>query len=448
MDINYIFRSYDIRGIYGKDLTGDVAEKIGLAIAGYLKSDIAIARDMRDSSNTLMERVIAGITKGGRNVCSLGLLPFGPGMFYAWKRGLSFVHITASHLPAEWGGIKIFHRSGTSLIDKEIIKLRDMVLGGIKGSGNGTIQNIDSKEILNEYLNYLVSKLKPAKKMRVVIDCGNGMAGLIARELFQKAGFEVSMLFEELDGSFPNRSSEPTDESLAVLKKGVNGSIGIAYDGDADRAVFVDGRGRALKAEHLAAVMLMDLSQYAKGPVVANVECTRMIEDIAEKYSLDLQRIRVGHPYLVSESKRLNAILGVEDSGHFILPFLLPFGDAMAVSLYAACVLSKLNKSLADIIDSLPQYSSAKLKFACSDRNKFTAVENMKATLTKQYKNLTTIDGVRVDMPSGWMLVRASNTEPIIRMTVEAVGEKEMLAMKEKFAAMLEENIKNLDKRT
>ncbi len=443
MDISHIFRSYDIRGIYGSDLTDETAEKIGVAIAEYLKGDIAIARDMRNSSKAVMDNVVRGIRSAGRNVLSLGLLPFGPGMFYAWKRGLAFIHITASHLPPEWGGIKIFHSSGTSLIDKEIYKIRDMVLAGAAGNGNGRLEDVDNKTVLSEYKNYLVPKIKPARRMRIVIDCGNGMAGLIARDLFQTAGFDVSVLFEDLDGDFPNRSSEPTDESLTELKKSVNNCIGIAYDGDADRAVFVDEHGRFLKAEQLAAAMMPELAKQ-KGLVIANVECTRVIEEVAKRFSLRVERIRVGHPYLVAEAKRHNAVLGLEDAGHFIIPALLPFGDAVAVSLYAAYALSKSDLSLSAIVDSLPQFPSAKLKFACSDRNKFAVIKNMKNALTKEYKNINTIDGVRVDTLQGWALARASNTEPAIRLTVEAVNGKELTAMKEKLAGMLESEIKKL----
>lgn len=438
-----IFRSYDIRGIYGSDLTDEIAEKIGTAIANYLGGDIAIARDMRNSSEAVMKRVAAGIIKGGRNVFDLGLLPFGAGMFYAWKRKLAFIHITASHLPKEWGGIKIFHSSGTSLIDKEIAKLREMVLSGkLSASGGGKILPVDNKIALGEYRGFLASKLKPAKRMCVVIDCGNGMSGLIARELFESAGFDVKIMFEKLDGAFPNRSSEPTEESLTALKNSVSNCIGIAYDGDADRAVFVDERGRVLKAEQLAAVMIEDLSKSIKGPVVANVECTRTIDEVAKKFSLDIERIRVGHPYLVGESLRMKAIIGVEDSGHFILPFLLPFGDAVAASLYAACVLSRTGRQLADIVDALPSYASRKRKFECSDKSKFAVVENLTVAMKKEYKNISTIDGVRVDMPKGWALIRPSNTEPIIRMTLEAVDEKELAAMEKKFAAMLSAEIK------
>lgn len=440
----HIFRSYDIRGIYGNDLTVEAAEKIGTAVADYLKCDVAVARDMRNSSTAIMEGVIKGIMKAGRNVHSLGLLPFGPGMFFAWKRGLAFVHITASHLPAEWAGIKIFHSNGTSLIDKEIIKIRNVVLGNkLNANGDGKLVHVDNKSALDDYRDYLVSKIRPLKKMRIVIDCGNGMAGLIVRDLFQAAGFDVTVLFEELDGSFPNRISEPTDESLATLKKSVEGCIGIAYDGDGDRAVFVDERGRVLKAEQLAAVMLSDLSKSMKGPVIANVECSRIIEAVAEKYSLQLQRIRVGHPYLASESKRLNAILGVEDSGHFILPFLLPFGDAIAVSIYAACMLSRMGK-LADIVDALPYFPSSKKKFKCSDRNKFSVVENVKKMLINEYKNISTIDGIRVDVPEGWVLIRASNTEPIIRMTVEAAGKKQLAGLENKFTSVLLAELKKV----
>ncbi len=439
----HIFRSYDIRGIYGKDLTDEAAEKIGTAIANYLNCDIAIARDMRNSSEAVMKKVADGILNAGCNVYSLDLLPFGPGMFYAWQNKMAFIHITASHLSKEWGGIKMFHSSGTSLTDKEIIKVRDGVINfRQKNAEKGTLKRIDGSGILSDYKNYLVSRLRPEKKMPVVIDCGNGMAGMVARELFTAAGFDVAIMFEELDGNFPNRSSEPTVDSLKELSKRVDGRIGIAYDGDGDRAVFVDENGRVVKSEQLGSLMAAELAKTEKGPIIATMECTRGIDVVAKKLSRLVKRIRVGHPYLVSESMHTKAIIGMEDSGHFIIPSLLPFGDAIAVSLYAACMLSRSNRKLADMVNELPDFPSLRRKFRSSDASKFMVVENLKNALAKTYKDVNTTDGVRVDTPDGWALIRPSNTEPIIRMTIEAQDEKALAKLEKEFSALLEAELK------
>jgi phosphomannomutase len=443
--MQHIFRSYDIRGIYGRDLTDEIAERIGFALPKFVGGDIAIARDMRISSSAVMEKITQGIRRSGRSVYSLGLLPFGPGMFFAWKRGLPFVHVTASHLGKEWAGIKVFSSDGNSLIDTQIYQLRDAVLASastkVDKTEAGKLDFIDNTSIISEYIDYLTKRLRAEKRLSVVIDCGNGMSGLLARKLFESAGFSASAMFEDLSSDFPNRSSEPTDESLFALKNAVNDGIGIAYDGDADRTVFVDEKKRVLKAEHLSALILEDITKSVKGPVIANVECTRTLEDAAKKFSLPVKRIRVGHPYLVSESKIAGAVLGVEDTGHFIIPSLLPFGDAIAVSLFAACALSKSSKRLCDIADSLPPLPSKKLKFECPDETKFSVVEGLKAKWMKIYRNISTTDGVRVDMPNGWALARASNTEPIVRLSMEALTERDLTEIEKTFVVSIEKEI-------
>ncbi len=442
----HIFRSYDIRGIYGKDLTDEIAEKIGAAVADYMGTDIAVARDMRNSSEAVMNKVIEGVISSGKNVHDLGLLPFGPGMFYAWQHGMAFIHVTASHLTKEWGGIKMFHSSGTSLTDKEIMRVKENVINFHKKEGKkGEIKRIGASAMLKNYTDYLVARLKPEKKMSVVIDCGNGMAGMVARDLFASAGFEVNVLFEEIDGNFPNRASEPTVESLAELCKNVKGRTGIAYDGDCDRAVFVDENGRVAKSEQIGALMAAELAKSHNGPIIATMECTRGIDVVAKKLSRSVERIRVGHPYLVGESKRLNAIIGMEDSGHFIIPSLLPFGDAIAVSLFAACMLSRSGRKLADMVKELPDFPSLRRKFRSSDDSKFKVVENIKNTLAKTYKDVNTTDGVRVDLPSGWTLIRASNTEPIIRMTIEAESSEALAKLEKEFGALLEAELRKLE---
>ena len=435
--LSHIFRSYDIRGVYGKDIDEAIAEKIGISLALKINGDIAVARDMRLSSERIMDALIKGIRKGGRDVYFLGLVPLGPAMYFSWKNGKYLAYVTASHLPKEWAGVKFFHPDGCGFIDKENYGIRDtfMGLGAIThAEQNGKLMCIDDEEIQAEYKQYLLGKIQ-AKKKRIVLDCGNGMAGMIVKDLFESAGFDVTILFEELDGSFPNRDSEPNDESLTGLKKAVIGKdFGIAFDGDGDRMVFVDDTGKVATPEQIAYILLGHLLKKGKRPVVANVECSRIIDTIVKKFSASVYRVQVGHPYIVKEAARRKACLGIETSGHYVLPDLFPFDDAIGISLYAAALLSNNERKLSELIRSIPAYPFRRINFECADDKKFAVIKNLEKAFSKTYKNISTLDGVRVDFKEGWVLARVSNTSPLIRLTMEAENEKEFKRIEKEFS--------------
>lgn len=447
--MSHIFRSYDIRGIYGKDIDEKIAERIGIALALKIKGDIAVGRDMRLSSKKIMDALVKGIRKGGRNVYSLGLLPLGAALYFAWQNGKYLAYVTASHLPKEWAGVKFFHPDGCGFIDKENYSLRDAFVKASskpihsangKKDKNGQLICIDNENVLADYKNYLLSKIKCRKK-KIVLDCGNGMAGMVVKELFESAGFDVTILFEELDGSFPNRDSEPNDESLAKLKKAVAGKdFGIAFDGDGDRMVFVDDTGTTATPEQIAYILLGHLLEKGKRPIVANIECSRIIDTIAEKFSSDVYRIQVGHPYIVKEAVKRRAVLGVETSGHYVLPELFPFDDAIGISLYAAAVISNTGRKLSELIRSVPKYPFKRMNFDCADEKKFSVIKNLEREFSKKYK-INTTDGVRVDFKEGWVLARASNTSPIIRLTIEAENEKEFKRIEKEFSDIVRKSI-------
>lgn len=446
-----IFRSYDIRGIYGGDLNEQIMKKIAQAFSKYIKNkNIAVARDMRVHSASLKRSFISGVS-GSVHDC--GLLPMGAAMFYAWKSKRELAYITASHLPKQWNGVKFFHSSGMGFLEKENFAIRNIFLKGSAKSPSGKIQAIDSKKIIEDYKKYLVPKIRPrcmtpkapiSRKLKVAIDCGNGASGLIARSLFEKAGFSVSVVFEELDGTFPNRSPEPNDDNLAELKNEIKKSgagMGIAYDGDADRMVLVDDKCNIVAPEQAAYLILSELLKKQKGGIVANVECTRIIDNVAGKFKRKITRIPVGHTFLAEAVHSTKAAFGIEPSGHYMLPSVVPYDDALAVSLYAACALSMKNKKLSEIVKDIPKSYFTRINFDCSDDKKFAIIESLKKKLSKEYK-INTMDGIRLDFDYGFVLIRASNTSLIIRLTVEAGTKKQLDELKIKFIEILKEEIK------
>ena len=444
-EISHIFRSYDIRGIYKKDLDEAVMDKIGNVLA-QLGDNIAVAMDMRLSSEGLRKSLIAGIVEAGRDVHDLGLIPMGAAMFYSWKNKLTLAYITASHLPGEWNGVKFFHSNGVGFVEEENFKIRDMVIADktTKEKKKGKVSKVSNKGIIEDYRQYLISKIKIKKKLSVVIDCGNGMASMIAKNLFNKAGFSATSIFDKLDGNFPNRNPEPSEDPLTELGNQIEkdgADLGVAYDGDADRMVIVDDKKRKLSPEQVSYLVLKELLKTESGQIIANVECSRVLDDIAKNFGKDVIRVRVGHPYIVSEVHKQKAAFGVESAGHYVVPNIVPFDDALAVSFYAVCVLSKMDKKISEIADEVMKYPFERINFECSDDKKFKVIEDLKNQFSKEYE-INSIDGERIDLPEGWILIRASNTEPVIRLTIEATSQEEFEKLKDKFSKILEEEIK------
>jgi phosphomannomutase len=440
----HIFRSYDVRGIYGSDLTEEIMEHIGNVFGQYCKGDIVLGRDARTHSKKLRDAFVMGFVKTGKNITDVGEVPLGVGMFYAWQKSKDFVFITASHLPKEWNGVKFFHADGMGYPENENYAIRDKFTEGkFISTHMGEISFADTATVAEQYKKYLTERITPERKIKVVLDCGNGMSGVIAKRLFSETGFITTTIFEEIDCTFPNRNPEPQEDSLEALKKKIKeerADVGIAFDGDGDRILLVDDDGRKLTPEQLAYLVLKEAYKES-GPIVANVECTRMIDDIAKNHNKKVFRFPVGHTFLVNEAKKQKACFGIEVSGHYVLPFVFPFDDSMAVALYAAYVLSKNTKPLSKIVDEIKTYPFAREKFDVGDKIKWKVIESVKKKVMKEYDNVNTMDGVRVDMNNGWVLMRASNTGPIIRLTIEGNTQNDLEEIKSKFSELLKEEI-------
>lgn len=431
-----IFRSYDVRGIYGKDIDESIMKRIGAAFCFVSTNTIAVASDMRLSSPALKRAFISGCNK---RVIDCGCLPLGVGMLYALDK-YDYAYITGSHLPKEWNGVKFFHKNGIGFREEENKNI-EKIFSKVRLKGKPQVTKENVQKLLDNYKKYVTGKIKPEKKLHVVLDCGNGMASIIAKKIFDEAGFKTESIFDTLDGTFPNRDSDPNDDRLEKLRKKVlSADIGIAYDGDGDRMVLVDETGRKLTPEQASYLILLEAVKY-KGPVVANVECTRIIDDIAGKFGKQVVRVPVGHTFLMEGIEQHKACFGAESAAHYALPYMAPFDDSLIVSIYAATVLSKQDRKLSEIANEVKEYPFERINFECSDSRKFIAVENLKKRFKKDYRNVTTIDGVRVDFPDGWALIRASNTSPFIRLTVEAEDKKTLEGLKKKFSSMVSEEI-------
>jgi phosphomannomutase len=434
-----IFRAYDIRGIYGKDLTEQIMMRIGMAVGTSNPGNFTVGRDFRDHGASLEQSFISGLTKTGSNASLIGTCPAGLCVFANWrlKNDVSG-YITASHLPAEWNGIKFFHQDGVGFFEDENLRVGEIQASGNFRKGEGTVQKIEGMD--EEYANFTSERVHP-DRIKVVVDFGNGAAFQIVPKILKRLGVEARFLFDWPDPKFSNRDPEPKPESLTVLRRKVveeKADLGIAFDSDGDRAVFVDETGRVLMAEQSGVLFIRDIMKTHQGPVVANIECSSLVDDEVKKYGQTVFRIPVGHTFLVQQTKRQNAVFGVEKSGHICVPKFFWFDDAIINSMYMIEIVSKLDRKVSEVVNEMPKEFFERIEIDSTDETKFDIVNRAKEKAAQTYQNLTVIDGVRIDFPDSWALIRASNTSPKLRLSIEAKSEKRLKELKTEMVNLIE----------
>lgn len=440
--LNDIFRAYDIRGT-NDELSDEIMEEIGKAFGTYVfqhgHEQVVVGHDMRETSRAYYKGFIEGLEHSPvTTIAAVGQEPFGVVQFHGWDEQMEIAYITASHLPPEWNGVKFYHQTGVGYAEEENMAIRDLILEDDLEDGTVIAHTpTDAREAYIEYLSDAISDID----LDVVLDCGNGMAGETAPELFERHGASVTPLFAEPDGSFPNRTSDVSEESLSVLAETVGEhDLGIAFDGDADRCAFMLPDGRLLEADELAALVLDEILPETEGPVIANVECSSLLDWVTDKHDTELQRVRVGHTYLLEAAVGNDAVFGVEKSGHFTVPQILPLDDGVATALYMASVIAEMDEPITERFEALPETYRDRIAFECPDEEKFDVVERIGQRVLGMGE-ITTIDGVRVDRAEGWVLVRASNTSPKVRLTVESETEDGFEELKQSFSQMIEQEI-------
>lgn len=429
--VENIFRLYDVRGVYGREITPDVMSRIGLAVSHYFQSSYAVGMDLRASSPLLRLALLSGLLSGGSDAIDVGAVPIGAVMYMSIHKGYAAAYVSASHLPAEWNGVKLFRRGGDPMVGEDIFRIKHIFFSQLECRKPGRYARY---EVLPEYEEFLLSKA-PSSNLKVVIDCGNGAASLIAPRLLRDAGFEVYALNADPDPRFPGRGSEPTPERLAELREEVvkrKAHFGVALDGDGDRVVFVDETGKVLSAEQAAAVMLEGVGF---GDVVANVDCSMVIEELVSMKGYKVYRVPVGRTFVAQEVLSKGAILGVESSGHYVTWNGCNLDDGLLSLLYFAKAVSQLGRASQAVP---PLYPTYRVKVEVPDEHKEKVMEVLKEELTPSY-TVELIDGVKVKLEKGWVLVRPSNTEPVIRVTSEAVKAEDAKNLAEKFAAKIKD---------
>jgi len=432
-----IFRAYDIRGVYGKDLTERVAKRIGRSIASYLNGEgesMLVGKDVRHSSEPLANALTEGMLSGGLTVEDIGIVTTPLLNFASVHYGKTGgVMVTASHNPPEWNGFKIWLKTGFISMGMGMEKLRDLALKGrFKPASRGEFRK--NPNAVWDYESYVAEKINIEKNLRMVVDPGNGSCSILTPSIFEKTGINVIAINAEPDGSFPAHPPEPSEETLTDVRQLViekKADFGVGFDGDGDRAVFVDDRGRIVSGTSIFTLLAEDYLKRNGGmPIVYEVSCSMIIEEIIRSYRGKPVLSRVGHTYIVDKMLKSKAIFGGETSGHFYFKELYGFDDGIYASLRVAEILSRRDEKLSEIVDSMPKYPRIPgEKFECPDEIKFEVVNELSREFKETGHKTLTIDGVKVIEDNGWFLIRASNTQPLIRLTVEARDEDSLNKM-------------------
>jgi len=439
-----IFRDRDVRGKYPEEINEDIFDKIGNAFAQCIKRDIIVACDARNESTSLMNAFMDGATKAEKGVTNIGMAPQACAINWAIMQQKELAYITGSHLPKGQNGIKFFHTTGLIYHSSDMKQVYDAVVSGkyFYGIRAAPVKK-EIQDILDIYVRNLASKIKSEsnRRIKILIDCGNGVNGMIAREVFSKAGFDVDVIFENPDGDFPNRGADPRTDPLTELKKCVKKyDFGIAYDADGDRFFVVSNRGTMLTTEQILHVLLLKLKGYP-GDVVTNVECGRAFDMVAEMHGRKVIRVKVG-TYPMEEGVINNsAVAGIESSHHCFVPSVSTFSDAIAVSMLFSKSVDDSEKQLNDIVKDVPIYPLIRKDYVCQDSKKFEIIKNIEKKMTEKYNNINTIDGIRVEIDNGWALIRPSQTEGMIRLSVEADDEETLKCVEQEFSTIIEREI-------
>ena len=446
-DIGIIFKAYDIRGIAGKTLTKDVVYDIGRALGTQAKQHgckkVVVGRDGRTSSPILAEALAKGIIATGLNVLDIGMVPT-PVLYFVARHteGRCGVMVTGSHNPANYNGLKMVI-NGETLAGEKIQQLKTCIdnLAYATGKAGSIEQN---SQFSNEYIGLISEDIRIARPMTVVLDCGNGVAGELGPVLLRTLGCEVMELFCDIDGTFPNHHPDPSNpknlSELIATVKHYKADIGIAFDGDGDRLGVVDSHGKIIWPDRQMMLFAKDVLAGKPGSeIIYDVKCSRHLTDQIKKYGGRPTMWKTGHSLMKAKLKETGAKLAGEMSGHiFFNDRWFGFDDALYAAARLIEILSRDSRSSAEVFADFPDsINTPELNIALEEGENFTFMDKLFAAAKFIGGKITDIDGMRVDFPNGWGLVRASNTTPSLVVRFEADSEAAMHSIQEQFGQLM-----------
>ena len=427
MNLNqYIFREYDIRGKVSDDFPPELVEALGKGFGTYIKrgggQEIALSGDVRLTTPELMEQFKTGVLSTGVDVIKIGILPTPANYYSMFSLGVAgAVQITGSHNPPEFNGFKL-SRNKKAVFGEAIQEIRVIIEKEDYETGEGTEASYD---ILTKYKRMIASKIDIKKRMKVVMDCGNAAGAICAPEIFKNLNVDLTELYCDVDGTFPNHHPDPTVKEnlvdlISLVKQG-SYDIGLAFDGDADRVGVVDETGDIIWADQLLALFLPEVVEEGD-EILYDVKCSQALEEMIVKYGGKPVMWKTGHSLIKQRMSELNCKLGGEMSGHiFFADDYFGYDDAIYVAARIVQTLSRTDQKLSELKAELPKYySTPEMRLeAESDEEKFRIAKEAVAYFTENY-DCSTVDGVRIKFGDGWGLVRSSNTQPVIVCRFEA----------------------------
>lgn len=424
-----LFGSSGIRGVTNLDLTPELVAKAGLAIAAFSQARTAlVAHDTRVSGQMIENALISGLLAGASNVSTVGVVPT-PVLAYLTKtlNADVGVMITASHNPPQYNGLKIFGNDTSAYSEKGQDRIEEMIAH--ESLDLADWRNLGKAHPVDEahtYIETVQESVQLAKNWHIVVDLGCGATHALAPAILKRVGCKVTTLNAQPDGFFPARGPEPnpaTLESLAKTVKRLGADAGVAYDGDGDRVAFIDENAGFADFDRILASYISHITESGFGAsVVTNVEASMCIEKMAEEHGAKVIRTKVGDVYISDSIKKHKAIFGGEPCGAWIHPQFHYCPDGILSSALVLNALDKEGKTLSEFVAKSPEYPTLRERIQCGNDKKYEVVARVASELKSsfpRYKGLSTIDGVRFALQEGWISLRASGTEPTLRLTVE-----------------------------
>ena len=447
--LDKIIKAYDIRGLVKNEVTTDFSFALGVAYAKFLEIErepatIVVGEDMRDSSAPLADAFSDGATSQGMDVIRIGLASTDMLYFASGKLNLPGIMFTASHNPAQYNGMKLC-KSGAKPIGQEsgLLIIKQLIQEGIAIS-NRPVGSIRKMDLLDDYVTYLIDRFPKKtfkkRKLKVVIDAGNGMAGFTAPSVMKKLNVELIPMYFDLDGDFPNHEANPIEpKNLKDLQKRVKkekADLGLAFDGDADRCFLVDENADLVNPSSLTALIAVrELKRNPGASIIYNLISSKAVPEIILENGGKPVRSRVGHSYIKSLMAQTGAVFGGEHSGHFYFADFWRADSGMLAALYALAELMDSPKSLSEILESFDRYfSSGEINTQVKDASKSIKL------VRKKYEHeneIDELDGLTVSSQKWWFNLRPSNTEPLLRLNVEADSPKLMAEIRDTVLSLI-----------
>lgn len=444
--LNTIFKAYDIRGTYPDQLNEDVAYSIGKAFVSFLQCEkLVLGHDMRTSAPSLTAAFVKGATEMGAQVVMIGQVCTDATYFASGKLNLPAAMFTASHNPPEYNGMK-FSKAGAVPMNEDtgLQDMKSMVAENKFSPVNSTPGKVEEVDVLPgfvEHVHSFINKDK-LKKLKIAVDAGNGMGGKIVPLVYENLPIEIVPLFFELDGTFPNHQADPSKrENLKWLQEKVKEGqcdFGMAFDGDADRIFFVDEKGDIVNSSLMTSLIAKNmLGKNPGSKVIYNVVCSHIVPDTVKKYGGEPILERVGHSFIKETMAKTDAVFGGEHSAHYYYRDNYRADSGIITSVIVAEVLSEAGKPLSQLLDEFRVYHTIE------ETNSKVADKDAKIKELKEYytkynpKNVNEMDGITIDFGDWWFNVRPSNTEPLLRLNLEAASEEMMNQKKEEVLGII-----------